>query len=171
MSTKHRELLMELITKRFEKVLNEDALDTLQILMELYCDAKALDQITIENRPTVPAVPAAQPKPKAAPKPPKKPKSGGVRHRQACRCDPVCRRKAAPGECDRAGGQAADLPADPRRVCAGRRNLSGSCMPGGGRRSRPERSARDDERAEVPDRPLARGGRSDHCGGILMEGI
>lgn len=74
MSTKHRELLMELITKRFEKVLNEDALDTLQILMELYCDARALDMIEVDERP---AVPAAQPKPKAAPKPPKKPKSGG----------------------------------------------------------------------------------------------
>ena len=74
MSTKHRELLMELITKRFEKVLNEDALDTLQILMELYCDARALDMIEVDERP---AVPAAQPKPKTAPKPPKKSKSGG----------------------------------------------------------------------------------------------
>lgn len=75
MSTKHRELLMELITKRFEKVLNEDALDTLQILMELYCDARALDMIEVDERP---AVPAAQPKPKTAPKPPKKSKSGGA---------------------------------------------------------------------------------------------
>lgn len=167
MSTKHRELLMELITKRFEKVLNEDALDTLQILMELYCDARALDMIEVDERP---AVPAAQPKPKTAPKPPKKSKSGGGRHRRACRCDFICRGKAETGECDRAGGQAEDLSADPRRVCAGRRNLSGPCMPGGGRRSRPGRGARDDERAEVPDRPLACGGTGDCRRRILMEG-
>ena len=94
----HRQVILDLIAKRFENVLGDDARDVLQILMELYCDAKALDQIAIENRPTVPAAPPAQPKQK------KSKSGGGGRPRQACRCDPFCRRKAAPGECDRTGG-------------------------------------------------------------------
>ena len=67
MEMTHRQVILDLIAKRFENVLGDDARDVLQILMELYCDAKALDQIAVENRPTVPP---AQPKPK-------KSKSGG----------------------------------------------------------------------------------------------
>ena len=70
MEMTHRQVILDLIAKRFENVLGDDARDVLQILMELYCDAKALDQIAVENRPTVPAAPPAQHKPK-------KSKSGG----------------------------------------------------------------------------------------------
>ena len=70
MEMTHRQVILDLLAKRFENVLGDDARDVLQILMELYCDAKALDQIAIENRPTVLAAPPAPPKPK-------KSKSGG----------------------------------------------------------------------------------------------
>lgn len=96
MEMTHRQVILDLIAKRFENVLGDDAHNVLQILMELYCDAKALDQIAVENRPTVPAAPPAQHKPK-------KSKSGGVGHRQACRCDHFRIRKAAPGECNCTG--------------------------------------------------------------------
>lgn len=66
----HRQVILDLIAKRFENVLGDDARDVLQILMELYCDARALDMIEVDERPTVPAAPPAQPKQK-------KSKSGG----------------------------------------------------------------------------------------------
>lgn len=61
MEMTHRQLLLDLIAKRFESVLGTDARDVLQILMELYCDAKALDQIKVDERPTM--SPAKPPKP------------------------------------------------------------------------------------------------------------
>lgn len=68
MEMTHRQLLLDLVAKRFEKVLGDDAREVMQILMELYCDAKALDQLTVEQRPVVAApVPAK----------PQKSKSGG----------------------------------------------------------------------------------------------
>lgn len=107
MKTTNRQVIIDLLAKRFSNVLSDDALDVLQILMELYSDARELDRVEIEEKPTVEA---------SKPLKPKKSKSGGVRHRQTCRCDSFRRRKAETGERDRAGGQAAYLSADPRRV-------------------------------------------------------
>lgn len=68
MKTTNRQVIIDLLAKRFSNVLSDDALDVLQILMELYSDARELDRVEIEEKPTV-----------EAPKPPKpkKSKSGG----------------------------------------------------------------------------------------------
>ena len=55
MKTTNRQVIIDLLAKRFSKVLSDDALDALQILMELYSDARELDRVEIEGTPTVEA--------------------------------------------------------------------------------------------------------------------